>query len=55
MIHPFDPNAQDDLGFNCQPYLSRPHCISIFQIHLMDYPGKDFAKLKYTDAYLLPI
>ena len=43
-------NAQDDLGFNCQPWMSHPHCISIFQFHHMDYLDQDFTKLKYSDV-----
>ena len=53
-IHSFDPNAQDDLGFNCQSLNSQPHYISIFQIHHIDYLGPDFTKLKHNNA-LTPI
>ena len=54
IIHLFDPNAQDDLGFNCQPWNSQPHCVSIFQIYHMDYPDLGFTKLKYSDIFVAP-
>ena len=41
---------KDDLGFNYQSWISHPYCISIFQIHHMDYSSLDFAKLKYIDT-----
>ena len=50
IIHLFDPNAQEDLGFNRQPWISHPYYILIFQIHRMDYPDPSFAKLKYSDV-----
>ena len=34
--------------------MSHPYCISIFQIHHIDYPSQGFAKLKYSDS-LSPI
>ena len=39
IIHPFDPNAQCDLGFNFQSWNSQSHYISTFQIHHIDYPN----------------
>ena len=53
IIHPFDPIAQGDLEFNCQPQIYQLYCISTFQIHHMDYPGQGFNKLKYTNALTL--
>ena len=50
IIHLFDPNAQGDLGFNYQLWISYSHCISIFQIHHMDYPSSEIIKLKYSDV-----
>ena len=35
---------------NCQPWVFYPYCISIFQIHHMDYSDQDFTKLKYSDT-----
>ena len=46
---------EDDLRFNCQSWMSHPHCISIFSIHHMDYPSSDFTKLKYSDVLSLVI
>ena len=43
----------DALGWsqvNCQLRLLHPHNISTFQIHLIDYLGQDFTKLKYSDT-----
>ena len=40
---------------NCQPRLLHPYYISTYQIHLIDYPGQDFAKLKYSDTSTLII
>ena len=40
---------------NCQSRLLHPHCISTFQIYLMDYPSQGFAKLKYSDTSTLII
>ena len=43
----------DALGWsqvNYQPRLLHSYCISTFQIHLMDYPGQNFNKLKYNDT-----
>ena len=35
--------------------LFHPHCISTFQIHLIDYPDQDFTKLKYSNTSTLII
>ena len=32
-----------------------PYCILTFQIHLIDYPGQGFTKLKYSDTSTLII
>ena len=50
VIHPFDPNAQDDLEFNYQPRICQPHYVSTFQIHHTNYLDQGITKLKYTDA-----
>ena len=46
----FDPNTQDDLRFNCQPWISQSYYISTFQIYYIYYPDQDFTKLKYIDV-----
>ena len=43
-------NALGWSRINCQPRVFHSHCISTFQIHLMDYPGQGFTKLKYNDT-----
>ena len=35
---------------NCQSRLFHAHCISTFQIYLIDYPDQSFTKLKYTNT-----
>ena len=50
VIHSFDPDALGWSQINCQPRLLHLYCILTFQIHLMDYPGQDFTKLKYSDT-----
>ena len=42
---------KDDLGFNYLSWKSHPHCISTFHIYHMDYPGPEFTKLKYNNAW----
>ena len=37
---------------NCQPRVFHPHYISTFQIYLMDYPGQNFIKLKYSNIII---
>ena len=50
IIYLFDLEcSEDDLGLNCQPWMSHPHYISIFQIYHIDY-SNPVTKLKYSDA-----